>query len=396
MKVFLNKYGMLFGLILSLVAVFAFGGIYSRYMTNQIEVHEEEVEAEKWNEFLLGMFDEATKVEAFTSVATDKTYSKPDGSESFTPSVDMSYKVFNGDQEIGVIYIITSHGNAADMQIAYAILLETDSIIHVEAIQHNETITVANQYYLKLDDIFFSQFDQLSFDSIALTIDAISGATFSSKGFEIGMNYAREAYAADYDFEIPVLVMELNSITYNLDPSTFAEATFIADITYGVDANQATVLLARDYSYISMVSGAVEPSDTEKDSLKLLASANTEVSNKSYFMSFDDSTRTLIMKSKGYEATPIQVTFVLNATLDGIDSYTVLSFESYADDYNNKYTGSPAPAVERAFLDAYVANQDVAVDTYAGASRFTKPAMEQMLLLLDEFILSLNGGSQNE
>ncbi|MBN2696611.1 MAG: FMN-binding protein [Bacilli bacterium] len=387
MKNFIGKYGVTFGLSALLVLIFVFGGIYSRYMTKQIDVHA--------YESYLEMFSTATDIEVFETEAVELSYLKPgktgqNDDDYFTPVLNASYKVYEDDEEIGVVYVVISHGNAENMMLAFAISEATDSIVGVEVISHGETNSP--QYFGKLDATFYSQFDDKPFDDIDFSVDAVAGATNSSKGFEIGMDFAREQYAHDFGFEIPSVIITLNSLDYNFDPATFVDYPFVADVTYGETSTNIVCYLTSDFSYGDLVSGSEAPDANTQAAIKAIAGKSTAVSSSSYFVSYDETTRTLVMETKGYVATPIRVTIVVNSTLNGIESYTVVSSESYADEYNDEYTGGQAPAVENNLMDQYLAGS-VEVDAVAGASLKTSPAMQSLIRLLDQFIDQLNGGA---
>ncbi len=386
MKTFFRQYGVLSGLVALLILVFVFGGLYSRYMTNQISVHQ--------YEGYMDMFSEASTIEVFDTDGVELEYLKPgktgvDESDYFSPSLNESYKVYEGDELVGVVYVITSHGNKENMILAYAISTVTNSIVGVRVLSHNETDT--SQYFRKLDADFYEQFLDKSLEDIDFSVDAVAGATNSSKGFEIGMDYAREQYAHDFGFEIPSVIIELNSLEYNFDPETFANYPYIADVTYGETNTNIVCYLESDFTYGGLVSGSADPDSMTQAAIKSIASKSTDVSGMSYFVSYDSTTRTLVMETKGYVARPIEVTIVINQTLDGVESYQVISFESYDNDYNELYSGGAVPSVENSMMDQYLSGS-VEVDAVAGASLKTSPAMQSLIRLLDEFIEHLNGG----
>ncbi len=400
MKAFFANKGSLALLIVPLLVIFIFGGVYSRYMTAQVEVHAEEErirqEEEAERQFaleLMTMFPEATEIEKRTVASVEKSYIIPgkagaNPEDFFSPIVKKSYLVSDASTDIGVIYVIESHGNKSGLVLVFAIEFATNSITGIQVLEHNETDTAA--YFRKLGTEFYAQFDDLAFDVPVLVVDAVAGATYSSRGFEIATLYAREQYAADFDFVIPVVLVEANDIDYNLDPDTFADYPFVADITYGTEAKNAVVYLALDFSFAAMASGTDDLSDFEKLEIKNLAS-QAGLSTLSYFSSYDAETRTVVMQAKGYVTRyTIQVTFVINEDLTAIESYSVLSRETYDSEYNELYTGPGVPYVESKMITQY--RNGESIDTIAGASAKTEPAILSLIDLFDRFLGSLGGG----
>jgi uncharacterized protein with FMN-binding domain len=384
MKTFVRNYGLLAGLVATFVLIFILGGVYSRYMTSQIEVHANAGQ----NTELLAMVDGATSVVAFSTTPVVATYALVDGRGDYSPTLEGSYKVFSGAAETAVIYVVHSFGRAEDFIIAYAIDLGTDEVVSVKVLSNKET----PYNFSLLGDAFYAQFEGMPLDDAALAVDAVADATYSSKGFEIGLYYAREQYAADYGFVIPTIAVTLNSVAYNLDPATFVAQPFIADVTYGDENVHVVVYLDASFSYAGIVSGT-EPDTDVLAAIETLASNSGEVSANVGFVSYDAATRVLVLRSKGFSSNPIVVTVTLNATLDGIESYEVVSHESYDNEYareDSGYAGGAVPAVENAFVDDYRADGVLDVDAVAGATH-TSAAMRALIDLLDQFIASVGG-----
>ncbi len=394
MKKFIRQSGLSIVLSVVFVAIFVLGNLYSRYMTERIEIRREE-QANQIDGRFLAMFPGATKCEHYTPGVVSKTYTLVDGRGEFAPSIESAWKIQSGSQQVGVVYIVNTKGKN-NMKLAFGFALADHSTKGVVVIFQEETPS----YYGKLKQTFFDQFGASSLTEIDFGVDGVAGSTYSSKGFEIGWQYAREVYAADYDFEIPSVLMNLVAVRYNLDPATFVAAPYIADITYGETNIPASVLLSPTFDYVGLVGGG---SDLEADlqgAVKTAAQAAGSVSGKAYFVSYDPATRVLVMRAKGYKSeNPIQVTFTLNETLDGIEpGFVVESHETYDDEYNGEgnglYTGGPVPAVENYFLNRYqTAGVISPVDAVAGASVGTGPAMRAMLTLLDAFLDEMNGGN---
>lgn len=391
MKSFIKKYSLLAILVSTFLIMFIFGGMYSRYMTSQKEIHAQN----QVTGVYLEMFDNATSAVAFTTTGVDKTYLKPlSTADSFSPELIESYKIYNGTTEIGVVYVINSFGKFADLKVAYAISLETHSVIGITVMSHNETDTA--QYFGKLAaGDFYDQFSDKAFDDIALSVDAVAGATMSSKGIEIGLLYAREQYAQDYDFVIPSVVMTLNSLTYNLDPATFATKPYIADVTYGEDDTHIVVYLDATFAYSSMKTGT-EPEQDVLSAIKSYASSSGLVSTSVKFISYVAATRTLVMTTSGYNgSTPVQITFVLKSDFSGIDTFNVLSAESYDEEYNEEYVNGSVPYTEVTLINLFKNGKtefDIEIDAIGGAT-ITSTAVIHLIEVLDLFIASMDGGN---
>ena len=388
MKTFFNKHGLITALVLVIAVIFVGGGFYSNYMTNQIAVHEEENKGGELNALFLSMFENATSVQEFETTAVTKTYFKPlSTSEEFTPVLTGSYKVFNGTSEIGVIYVVTTFGKNANLTVAYGINLSNDSLTQIKVVSNEETPT----YFANLTANFYIQFINKPLDDIGFSIDSVAGATMSSKGIETGMFYAREQYAVDFDFTIPSIVMTLNSLTYNLDPTSFTTKPFIADVTYGDENTNVVVYLDSTFTYAGTLTG-IEPASDVQSGIKSYASASGLVVTSASYVSYDAGTRTLVLISKGYNQTPIRGTYVLNATLDCVESYSFVTSESYDNEYNGGYNHSlgEVPYVENN-LSQQFQNGEAEIDGVAGAT-VTSNAMKNMINLVKLFIEDQNGG----
>lgn len=187
-------------------------------------------------------------------------------------------------------------------------------------------------------------------------------------------------------------LVDLVSIEYNLDPDTFVEKPFIATAVY--DGETYQMYLNNEFCFVEMISDH-EPSKFIESAIKHHAEQEDMISNRAYFVSYDETTRVLEMEAIGFVGTPIEITIVLNADLDGVESFSVISYENYENEYNSAYTGDAAPAVENQMLNDYISG-GIPVDTVAGASVGTGAAMRDVISMLDMFIDSLNGGAANE
>jgi len=386
MKNFLNKYGLIIGLSLLLVIIFVFGGMYSRFMTNQIDVHEQE----RYEEKLIALVADGESLQAFDSAGADVTYPVPPSDDTYQPELIEAYKVLDeNNQEVAMIYVIETYGNADGLRAAYAISLENDMMLGVEVISHNETVSVENQYFNKLGTTFFNRFKDKDMDVIDFSVDSISGATYSSQGLETGMKYARELYAADTDFEIISVILEINSFSYNFDLTTMNDYPFVAEITFGEDNLQATIGVDNDFNYLETISGT-EPTETVKEALSDFIERADLMNTQVKIQSYDDITQTVRITVNGYSTPGITMDIELNATLDQVDNLVYVdSTESYENSYT--YGGSGVPAIETDYIDQYNTDGTI-IDAFSGAT-VTSNAMREALEWVDQFEASLNGGN---
>jgi|GEM_PF-796234 len=403
MKTFFRNNSLVFGLITVLIAVFTFGGIFSRYVAAEqndrivaAAANQAEAEAARIrNETYLPMVPGGTRVDVYANSPVSATYALYGNRGDFTPTLEASYQVYTGDIAVAVIYVIQSYGKFENLKLAFAISLADDTVLSVLVLSNQET----PNYFAALDASFYAQFAGKPLADAALAVDAVAGSTYSSKGFEIGLLYAREQYAADFGFVIPGAGFTLVSLSYNFDPMTFTDRPYVAVIEFGVESTIANVYLYSDFAYAGLVGGiGIAPDDQIQAAIPLVAAASGLVSAGVRFISYDAGTRTLVMTTRGYNSlTPIQVTFVLNAAFDGFSDYTISSHETYDDadnvDYGEPpYSGAAVPAVEAALIVDYQTDGVITIDTVAGASGYTVPAMKAMLQLLDQFLSAMNGG----
>jgi len=385
MKKIIAKHGLTAAVVSLLVLVFAFGGVYSRFMTAQIAARANGGTGTDYIDMMTG----ATSSEVFATADVVKTYALADDRGDFTPSVLASYRLSSDAGEIGVVYVVSSHGKFPGIQIAFAFDLATDEVVAVKVVAQAETPA----YYGTLDAAFFAQFDGMALADVGLAVDAVAGATYSSKSFEIALLYAREHYAVDYGFQIPSIAITLNSLTRNFDLATFIAMPYVADVTYGEDDVNVVVYLDAAFDVAGVLSGT-EPAADVKAAIKSLAAADASLNTRASFVQYDPDSRELVMQTKGYSSNPIRVTIVLNATLDAIVSYEVDSHETYSEEEaieDSGYGGGEVPWVENSFIDDYRLDGVLDVDAVGGAS-YTSPAMKALVALLDQFLGSVGGG----
>ena len=111
---------------------------------------------------------------------------------------------------------------------------------------------------------------------------------------------------------------------------------------------------------------------------------------RTHITAYDSSTRVITIRTNGYGGMPITVAFELNETLDGVVGMQITTTQTYDEEYNDGYTGAPAPAVENAYKDAYLADGTY-IDAVSSAT-ITSNAMIRILTLMDNVLEAWNGG----
>ncbi|MCK7486973.1 MAG: hypothetical protein MZU97_16810 [Bacillus subtilis] len=161
----------------------------------------------------------------------------------------------------------------------------------------------------------------------------------------------------------------------------------IADLLTGETMN---VSLTAQFDFVAVESvGATIPAAAVLAELKATAQRDYSSFARTYATAFDPTLRTLVVKTRGYNAAGILVTLTLNETLDAVTSYTVVSVESYdhSDEYDQAY--GAAPGIESHLLDQYIDTDPFAA--VAGAT-VTSTAMQRLFDYLN-LLLSGNGGN---
>jgi Na+-translocating ferredoxin:NAD+ oxidoreductase RnfG subunit len=360
-----NKLLLLFSLIL--VVIFVVGGIYSRFMTNQITFHQ-------YKDLFVG----TTNVVEYTpEEEVDSTILGPD------TSLVRSFKAYVGQEHKGYIYVVETKGRMKGLQIAYAIDLETDQVVGVKVIQSKET----PEYFSRLTPDFFNQFINYDLFVVTISIDTTAGATVSSDAFRVALQYARMQYMKDTDFALPTKLVEVNSVRYNTDFATLGSNPIIVNITDFSTNQTMDVSVSGVFNFIQVLTpGMPTPSEDALLEMKNDLSLNYLSYSRVYAVSFDSDSLQLVVRTRGY-AGNITFTFVLNAEKTAIVSTTsIQSVESYEDGgYSNH--GS-VPGLETYLLNRYL--NDQTIDTTAGATG-TFNGMTRLFTYLD-LIFSGNGG----
>lgn len=370
-----------------LLLIFVLGGMFSRYMTNQIDVHAEEQEIIEFNNSLIELVGAGETVVEANYTDLEKEYLIPGfEDQTYNPELTGSYKILNElDEEIAVVYIIATVGRYDGVEVAYAISLETDKLIDVLMIQNNET----QSYFDTLRDSFYAQFVDKDLNDVVFTIDTVAGATYSSTAFDTGMKYARELYARDYSFEIPSIVYEITNVERNYDSATMVAKPYIVSVTYDLDNKELVAYFDNEFNLVEVITGET-PSETYLALFKNELPATTFIDVKTYITAFDETNKTITVETLGYGGKAITVVFQLNATLDSVESMAITTTQTYDSEYNEGYAGGPNPAVENAYRDQYLIDGSY-IDSIAGAT-ITSNAMIRIFDLVNDVIDNLNGG----
>ncbi len=388
MKKFFEKNLTVLVFSLLLLIIFIFGGMYSRYMADQVLVHEQEETIREFNQSLIDLVGEGETVEELSVTGLKQEYLVPGSeTENYQPELVGAYKVLDDtDTEIAVVYIISTIGRDEDLVVAYAIDLSTDSLIDVLVLENKET----PEYFDDLDEDFYNQFNDKTLDDVVFTVDGVSGSTLSSLGFEVGMKYARELYARDYSFEIPVIVYTINWIERNFDQATIVNKPFIANITYGQDNQVVEAYFDSEYNLIEVISG-VEPNQLYQDVFKNDFPTTSFVDLRTHVVAYDDLTKTVTIETKAYSRDNLSVEVVFNNDFTAVVSINITTHESYDNDYNEGYSGGAVPEVENAYKDQYLADGTL-IDTISGAT-VTSNGLIRIFNLVDEVMDAWNGGN---
>lgn len=181
--------------------------------------------------------------------------------------------------------------------------------------------------------------------------------------------------------------VEIISVQYNFDLETLGENVYIVEFTF--EEETYTTYVDETFCYVQMVEG--EALDLMvMSAVKHHLESEALIESSAYIISYDSTTKTIVMETIGYKGLLIQVEMVLNETLDGIISYSVISAQTYDNPYNEGYLGDPVPVVENEFLEDYMTGNDF--DTVGGAT-ITERAVLKLTTLLDLFLDSLEGGN---
>ena len=378
MKNFFTKNLSVLIISLVLVIIFVFGGMYSRYMTDQLPIHERDNQ-------ILSIVGDGDEVVVFEVEQLEKEYADPENEESmYQPQLVESYKVLKDSEEYAVVYVIASMGKNDGVVVAYAIEIETKILLNIEVLDNSET----PDYYNRLNDSFFSQLNDKDLDDPVFKLDAVAGATLSSKAFEVGMKYARELFGRDFDFEVPNLPYEIIDLSRNFDGETLVEKPFIIDMVWGEDNTVFKAYMNNDFNVVEVIEGT-EPTSEYIDLLATVLPNTDLVDAKTFITAYDSTTKMITIESVGFGGDVIIVTAEFNAELNAFVNMTIQANQSYDQSYD--YSGGNPPAVENAYKNAFLEDGTI-IDGFAGAT-VTSDAMDRILTLAKEVLVAWNGGN---
>lgn len=184
--------------------------------------------------------------------------------------------------------------------------------------------------------------------------------------------------------------VDLVSVEYNLDYSSFIAKPLIVTAVY--EDTTYEMYIDFDYQFIEMITD-IESNALVEAAVQYHLSNNQSRILRAKFVSYDSESRTVEMTTRGYVG-QIDVSVVLGTNFDTIESYTVDTSENYDSNYNEGYSGGAVPEVEHYMMDQFVAGV-VNVDTVAGASAATGPALQDLISLLNQFMNALDGGNED-
>jgi Na+-translocating ferredoxin:NAD+ oxidoreductase RnfG subunit len=377
MKKFFNKNYPILVLSLLLVVIFVFGGMFSRYMTSQTEIHARDNE-------LIEIAGKGDKVVIFETEQLVKQYPVP-GSETafYQPELLRAYKILEDKEEIVVIYVISTQGRSEGLEVAYAIDIASKTLIDIKVLANNET----PDYYNDLDRRFFSQLSDKDLDDPVFKLDSVSGSTLSSKAFETGMKYARELFGRDFDFEVPNLPYEIIDVSRNFDAATMVAKPFVVSLTWGEDTTAFSGYFDNDFTLVEAISGTA-PEQAYLDVLATVLPNSDIIDVTTFVTAYDSTTRIVTFETKGYGGRIIKVEAELNTDLDAYEAMTITTDQSYDQSY--EYTGGNPPAVENAYRDQFLSDGTI-IDSYTGAT-ITSNAMDRLMNLAKGLLNDWNGG----
>ena len=211
----------------------------------------------------------------------------------------------------------------------------------------------------------------------------IIGGLYTNKMIELKPQNVIEDEQRYYD------EVSLTDLDYNFDPESFGASPYIATFIY--EGVTYKTYLDLNFCYVDTLEGT-ELNLIVMAAVKHHAEQEQLKQNTAQLFSFDDNTRTLVMKTKGF-AGIITVEMILNNNLDGVESFTIISNETYSNEYNVAYTGAPAPAAEKTMFNQYLDDGTINIDSIAGASEGTVAGMKELITLLDIYINTLEGGN---
>lgn len=275
------------------------------------------------------------------------------------------------------VYSVRAYGYQSDIVMLIAINANM-TVDKYKVVSQGETAGIG--------DVIVGYNFKMTGENIA-NLDAFAGPTavFSANAVRACFQLVGVRAAIDFAGVTPQIALTINSLVYNLDPSSFLTKPFIANITYG-EANTSTqVFLALNFTFVEMVNPLdATPGQAFLNELQLKAQQVQTVSNRTYFSAYDAPSHTLTITSRGYNASsPIVLTVVLNAAEDAVVSISAVSSETYASSYEYEGTYGGAPGIENHLIGRYQASQSL--DAVGGAT-VSSNAVIRALQLLQSFL----------
>ena len=250
--------------------------------------------------------------------------------DSFRPSIDGDTEItqkldgYNDDQLVAIIYVGKTKGYRDNLQVAYAIDVNTDKVVGFKIMENNETPLYLNALLI---DEFTSQFENKDLSDKQMKVKAITGVTpggsngIIAPGTVSGMDkilkLVRVQYDKDTDFTAPALL--------KLKSKSQVYPTLNFEYVFDDEGTEITLVVNVNYEFVS-ITDSVYQTDA-------MALAN-EDKVKNYVSNVNGNTVTI--KSEGFSGSVITSTAILDGTT--ITSFTSdLSSQSYeySPDYNN-------------------------------------------------------------
>ncbi len=167
----------------------------------------------------------------------------------------------------------------------------------------------------------------------------------------------------------------------NFELNTFIELPYLAHVTYGQNDLETQVYLNSQFQITGLPTG-VEITDNILANLQgLINETPPTYETTTYFSGYDDTTNTVTVITQGFHDI-IEIDVNFNIVFSSVDSYIVTSSETYI--FAQNYINGPVPAVENYYMDGFILG-NVSLDSVAGASAGTCPAMQRAVDLLKEF-----------
>ena len=268
--------------------------------------------------------EQAAKLEVYkeffsnaTSFSDEKAETLKDGKNEVVSSVT----AYNGDTEIGIIYLVKVEGYQPDFYINVAIDTVNRKIVNFKYVQYGET------YLDKLTDSFKNQFVSSDITNPSLNYNPNAGVTFSSKGIINAVMLARAAFYNSIGEEVPVIKATLISIK-----SSFKNAKEF-DCVVEKGGNNYNVVLKYESNKFTHVSGMED--FTEEETAFVLTAAKSKLP-KVYLNEVKENS--IVVYTKGFGGTILVEYTIADGSVTNIA--ITKSAESYDDHYNDIYSPS--------------------------------------------------------